>query len=98
MKGKDYSTNDFLNWNVELIEEQQDIDIQAIEELKQVTLHSETYQSVYDNREKINELIQAVKQLDININKKHCEVCGVELDKNNTALPNMCWECKYGKE
>ena len=28
VRGKDYSTNDFLNCNVELIEEQQDIDIQ----------------------------------------------------------------------
>lgn len=48
--------------------------------------------------EKYNELLKAVKQLDKNINKKHCEVCGVELDQNNTALPNMCWECKYGEE
>ena len=51
-----------LNDEVEIIEEQQDIDIQAIEELKQVTVHSETYQSVYDNREKVNELIQAINE------------------------------------
>ena len=91
VKGKDYSTNDFLNWNVELIEEPQDIDIQAIEEIDNIT-------PFYNYHLTINKLIQAVKQLDININKKYCEVCGVELDKNNTALPNMCWECKYGKE
>ena len=59
-----------LNCEVEIIEEQQDIDIQAIEELKQVTVHSETYQSVYDNREKVNELIQAVKQLDRKIREE----------------------------
>lgn len=57
-------TNNVLNMQVEIIEEQQDMDIQAIEELKKVTVYSETYQSVYDNREKVNELIQAVKQLD----------------------------------
>lgn len=55
---------DLINYTFKLIEEQQDIDIQAIEELRKVTVQSETYQSVYDNREKINELIQAVKQLD----------------------------------
>ena len=31
VRGKDYSTNDFLNWKVEVIEENQDIDIQSIE-------------------------------------------------------------------
>ena len=43
-----------LNDTVEIIEEQQDIDIQSIEEIK-------VGKSVSD---KINELVQAVKQLD----------------------------------
>ena len=62
VKGKDYSTNDFLNWNVEIIEEQQDIDIQAIEELRLISGNVSDF--IIDNRTKINELIQAVKQLD----------------------------------
>ena len=33
VRGKDYSTNDFLNWNVELIEDEP-IDIDNIEELE----------------------------------------------------------------
>ena len=40
-----------------------DIDIDSIEELKKVTTQSETYESVYENREKINELVRAVKKL-----------------------------------
>ena len=70
MGGNRVPTHTLLIHTFELIEEQQDIDIQAIAELKQVTLHSETYQSVYDNREKINQLIQAIKQLDKKINKE----------------------------
>ena len=59
-----YSTSRLLQEKVTIPEEQQDIDIQTIKDLKKVTVQSETYQSVYDNREKINKLIQAVKQLD----------------------------------
>ena len=43
--------------------EYDEIDIDSIEELKEVTSQSETYESVYDNREKINELVRAVKKL-----------------------------------
>ena len=104
-------TNQKLNWETgtfdtsylsnnycyfELIEEQQDIDIQELEELRLISGPVSNF--IIDNRNKINELIRAIKQLDKNVNKKHCEVCGVELDQNNTALPNMCWECKYGEE
>lgn len=32
VRGKDYSTNDFLNFNVEIIEEPEEIDIQKIKE------------------------------------------------------------------
>lgn len=46
-----------LNEEVELIEEQQDIDIQAIEDIDE----DEAY---FNTNKKINELIQAVKQLD----------------------------------
>ena len=35
IRGKDYSTNDFLNWNVELIEDKT-IDIDNIEELLEI--------------------------------------------------------------
>lgn len=103
--GKEYSTWDFLNFNVTEIpdininKEQQDIEIQKIEELA-TTENYDTYDwvDVGFNRSTINELIQAVKQLDKKINTKYCENCGVELNKENIALPNMCWECKYGEE
>ena len=41
-----------------------------IEELKQVTSQSETYKSVYDNRDKINELVQAVNKINKEIIEK----------------------------
>lgn len=50
--------------------------------------------------EKVKEL-RLVKQLNKEIkelNKKYCCNCGVELTEENTALPNMCNECKYGEE
>ena len=61
VRGKDYSTNDFLNWNVELIEEQQDIDIQGIEEFSsEYTMNNIEFQL----QDKINQILLAVKQLD----------------------------------
>ena len=54
VKGKDYSTIDFLNWNVKLIEDE--IDIDSIEELEGIVEYS-------TERNTINQLIQAVKQL-----------------------------------
>lgn len=53
----------------ELIEEQQDIDIQAIEELKPNTVF-DTKETIRNHYNKINELVQAVKQLDRKINKE----------------------------
>ena len=56
VRGKDYSTIDFLNWNVELIEDEVDID--NIEELNVGdTLNNKII------RDKFNKLVQAVKQL-----------------------------------
>lgn len=49
----------------------------------------------------INEAIKnAREQLnkEKELNKKYCCNCGVELTEENTALPNMCNECKYGEE
>ena len=57
VKGKDYSTIDFLNWNVELIEDNT-IDIDNIEELNVGDLLNNKI-----TRNKINKLVQAVKQL-----------------------------------
>lgn len=34
--------------------------------------------------------------LDMLGEKKYCSCCGVELNKDNKALNNMCNECKYG--
>lgn len=63
VRGKDYSTIDFLNWNVELIEDET-IDIDNIEELYTYeTVETYDWQDVDTNRITINELVQAVKQL-----------------------------------
>lgn len=69
MKGKDYSTNDFLNWNVELIEEPQDIDIQAIERIN-ITSYKGFVETCRYIEKKGNEIIQAIKQLDNKIRKE----------------------------
>ena len=63
IRGKDYSTNDFLNWNVELIEDYT-IDIDSIEEIKWRESEKEHLgYGVLVANDKINELVQAVKQL-----------------------------------
>ena len=61
--GKDYSTWDFLNWNVELIEDQT-IDIDSIKELDTYP-HADTYdwEDVENNTKTTNILIQALKHL-----------------------------------
>ena len=53
-----------LNDDFEIIEEEQEIDIQGIEEL------SDYNNGIGQNRDKINELIKAIKQLDKQINNK----------------------------
>lgn len=52
----------------ELIEEQQDVDIQAIEEMG--LIFGPVSNFIIDNRNKINDLIQAVKQLDRKIREE----------------------------
>ncbi len=95
--------DDLLHMTFTLIEEQQEqqyIDIQEIIELVEIQTPDYREVQVGQNRAKINELIRAIKQLDRdrNNNIRYCHNCGAILDKENTALPNMCWECKYGKE
>lgn len=53
--GKEYSTWDFLNWNVEVIEDQT-IDIDSIEEIR-------GFSNTSYLQEKYNELVRAVKHL-----------------------------------
>ena len=68
VRGKDYSTNDFLNWNVELIEDEP-IDIESIEELELIRTNfidmdkNELKDNINKNRINLNKLVQAVKQL-----------------------------------
>ena len=57
-----------LNTEIEIIEEQQDIDIQSIEEIE-VSMNGNA--KIIDNRTyTINQLVQAVKQLDKQIKEK----------------------------
>ena len=56
--GGNYFLEQILNDKVEVIEENKEI-----EELKTLSPQSETYKSVVDNREKINELVRAVNKL-----------------------------------
>lgn len=78
VRGKYYSTNDFLNCNVELIEEQQDIDIQAIKEFAiDSNNYIQTDLGAFKTRKmdiaflnKINEILVAVKQLDRKIREE----------------------------
>ena len=63
VKGKDYSTIDFLNWNVKLIEDEP-IDIDKIEKVSIAnTSYKPTPQDMKFIAGKFNELVQAVKQL-----------------------------------
>lgn len=66
---KDSAIN-IMGLNFVLIEEQQDIDIQAIEEYEIPTMTSISELNIWKDRKKINELIQAVKQLDRNIREE----------------------------
>lgn len=84
-----YSPAIWLNFNFTILNDK-NVTIQNIEEMQ--------YEDFYRDKcvDKINELIKAVKQLDEKVNKEYCANCGVELDEDNRALPNMCNECKYG--
>lgn len=64
-------TDKFINDTVEIIEEQQDIDIQEIEDIKDVFIeNSSCGEDVKYLARKYDELVQAVKQLDRNIKDK----------------------------
>lgn len=56
--GCEHIVEQILNDEVEVIEEKKEI-----EELGILSTQSETYKSVVDNREKINELVRAVNKL-----------------------------------
>lgn len=89
--GMSWLTNDF-----EVLEDK--IDIQSIEELPEMETEDYDKVQIGQNRIKINEILQWAKQIDKKITTKYCDICGTELTKENTALPNMCWDCKYGEE
>jgi len=60
-----------LNDTVEIIEEQQDIDIQSIEDIKDIFIENASCgEDVKYLARKYNDLIQAVKQLDKQIKEK----------------------------
>lgn len=69
-------TNNVLNMQVEIIEEQQDIDIQAIEELDEEVAYTnlDFATSWRDSEKKIvkqqNQILKYLKQLDRKINKE----------------------------
>lgn len=67
-------TNNVLNMQVELIEEQQDIDIQAIKEFDRPSLAINNFSSISEEIKYLhiafNELLQAVKQLDRKIREE----------------------------
>lgn len=89
-----------LNCEVELIEDE--IDIDSIEELLKIEEYEVDKTDTVINRNKINELVQAVKQLNKEIkelkSKEYCQVCGVELTEKNKYMKGMCYDCKYGEE
>lgn len=77
-------TNNVLNMQVELIEEQQDI--QAIEELLAIEEYEVDKTDVVLNRNKINEIIKIIKQIDREMNKvKQSDIkmimSGIDTDK-----------------
>ena len=91
---REISFNNLKYNTFELIEDES-IDIESIEKLNELS-------DCEERNIKINELIQAVKQLDKKVkeleNKEYCQVCGVELTEENRYMKNMCNECKYGEE
>lgn len=70
-----YFNDNMLNDTVEIIQEQQEIDIQSIEDLPQWVTRRDGEVTQQEGKrlemaEKINKLVQAVKQLDKNIKDK----------------------------
>ena len=60
---------DFLNDEVEIIEEQEEIDIQGIKEINK-SKETNIWNKMSDCEDTINELVQAVKKLDRKIEEK----------------------------
>lgn len=91
---REISFNNLKYNTFELIEDE--IDIDNIEELTQNCFDDWT------EAKKINELVQAVNQLNKEIkelkSKEYCQVCGVELTEKNKYMKGMCYDCKYGEE
>lgn len=65
---KDFSKT--LNEEIEIIEKEAEIDIQGIKELEYVEDYEADETDIRLNRDKINELIQAVRQLDKNMRNR----------------------------
>lgn len=61
---EEHRINEILNCEVEIIEDKQEIDIQNIERLEEVEEYEVDKTDVKVNRQIINKLVQAVKQLD----------------------------------
>lgn len=65
----DHNTN-ILNDYVEILEDKEEIDIENIKELEYLKDYEADKTDIRLNRDKINELIKCVKQLDRKINKE----------------------------
>lgn len=63
--GNQLTVQEYIFWTFDIPEKNKEIDIQAIEEI----LFFGECTTIKDTTEKINELIKAVKQLDIKLNK-----------------------------
>lgn len=95
---KDRAEN-IMDLDFELIEDE--IDIDSIEEIdidQVINTDDKTGIALLH----INKLVQAVKQLNKEIKsikeKEYCQVCGVELTRENKYMNGMCNDCKYGEE
>ena len=69
--GNIINTGWLINSNIEIIEEQEDIDIQSIEEIKEVFIENASCgEDVKFLARKYNEIAQAIKQLEKKIKEK----------------------------
>lgn len=59
-----------LNVEVEILEDEEEIDIQGIKEMEYLEDYEADKTDIRLNRDKINDLVKAVKQLDKKINKE----------------------------
>ena len=82
--GNYYRVESILNDEVETIEEKKEI--KEIKELETLSPQSETYKSVVDNREKINEVIRVVNKINKDLEKG--QTLNIEIDEEtiNNAI------------